>query len=1023
MSEGGASPRAGATGAGADPLRPGGTGAMRLRTAARWLLAAWLLLAGGPLPAAPADAPPPLRDYVIDRWTSREGLPHNSLRGLAQTPDGYLWLATWEGLVRYNGLDFTVHDRGSVPALPDNGVGTLYVDPAGALWLSDSRGNLGRHTPDGRWRFWNSGGAWPQALIHAMTMDRQGRLWLLFEGRGLGCLHPDGRFEYAEPSGGAPLRSSFPKMAVDASDRIWIGGLEGLIYRDVDGRFHRAPEVFGLPPGLAWPYRAPDGTVWFVVGERLYRLRGDRAEQVREIPGQGHFTAMLQDRRGDLWLGSENRGLLRIGPHGVEYPPAGEVQPPGRIVNLLEDAEGSIWVGANGGLFRLRETLFSSYTKRDGLGGDYVRALLEDRRGELWIGGANGLDRLPADGPAAPVSLRPGPPLSLLSLAETADGDLWAGSYGEGVFQLRDGRLLRRYGQADGLPAGHVRAIVPAAGGGVWVGTQHGPVRIAQGRVQPREDGLPRALVTALASIDGELWMGSVEGASVLRDGVVRRIPLESLSGARSVFGFQRIGGDMWIATDRGLYRERAGQLARVGLEQGLPVDTVFQIVADRIGNAWISSNRGVLRAGMADLHAVADGRLARLQVDRYDETDGMPSAQGNGSSAPSMILRRDGSVWLVTAGGVATVDPSRWRSMAGRLPPPAVIENVALDGRPLAWRQLPPQARLPGGRRVSVSYTGLSYLLPERIRYRTRLEGVDEHWIERGSQRSVDYIGLPPGDYTLRVAAAHPGGPWGAREATWRFSIAPLWWQRTSTWIAAALLLALALGVLYRLRTRRYRRRAERLERRVAERTQRLRQQTEQLMRADQEKSRLLEQLREQAQAFERQAHEDALTGLPNRRHFDEVMLREHARARRSGRPLCLMILDLDHFKMINDGHSHAVGDLVLREVGRMLASACRASDFAARVGGEEFAMVLADTALADALAVGARLRGLFASQQDWGGIAGLKVTFSAGLVQLRDADATPAEMMQRADEALYRAKSSGRDRVCTEAATDGSA
>lgn len=179
-------------------------------------------------------------------------------------------------------------------------------------------------------------------------------------------------------------------MLFDDQGRLLIGTLDGLIYRELDGHMHRAPAAFGLSPGLAWPYRAPDGTLWVVAGEQLYRLQGEHAELVHRVPGQGHFTAMLQDRHGDLWLGSENQGLLRIGSHGVEHLPAGRSLPTGRIVSLREDAEGSIWVGANGGLFRLRETLFSSYSQRDGLSGDYARAVLEDRDGSLWIASTAG---------------------------------------------------------------------------------------------------------------------------------------------------------------------------------------------------------------------------------------------------------------------------------------------------------------------------------------------------------------------------------------------------------------------------------------------------------------------------------------------------------------------------------------------------------------------------------------------------------------------------------------------------------
>ncbi|MFL6585641.1 MAG: diguanylate cyclase [Luteimonas sp.] len=969
-----------------------------------WAFAA--TAAGTPSGAAPG----PLRDYAVDHWTSREGLPHNSVRDLAQTPDGYLWLATWEGLVRYDGLEFVVYDRSTTdPALPDNGVGSLYVDPAGALWLSDSRGNLGRRDVHGRFQFWTSSEAgWPQVLIHAMAMDAEGRLWLLFEGRGLGCLHPDGRFEFFEAPADVPLPLSFPHMVIGEDGRIWIGGMGGLVVREPNGALRRAPATFGLAPGLAWPYRAPDGTIWVVAGDGVYRVDGALARRVHRIPGQGDFTAMLQDRHGDLWLGSESRGLLRIGARGIETPPADAARPSGRIVQLLEDVEGSVWAGANGGLFRYRETLFTRLLARDGLSGDYVRALIEDDAARLWIGSTGGLDRQTADGRLHPVLLQPGVAPSVLSLARGADGDLWVGAYGGRVFRVRDGEVVARH---DGFP-GHIRAIETDGEGAVWIATHRGPVRLVDGRVStPRVPGLPTGLVTSLTWIDGALWIGSVEGASVLQDGRVRHVALPPADGARTVFAFRGIGDAVWLATDRGLFRERDGVLAHVGLAQGMPVDTVFQIVPDRLGNAWITSNRGMLRARMDELDAVADGRRARIELERYDEIDGMSNAQGNGSSSPSAILRRDGSVWMATARGVSAVDPARWRTFSARRPPLPRIESVRIDGTSAPWHD---GDRLPGGTRLSVSYVGLSFLMSDRIVFRTRLDGVDADWVDRGRQRSVDFVGLPPGDYVLRIGAAHPDGGWSTEEAEWRFAVAPLWWQRHSVQALSIALVLLALALVYRERIRRYRSANDRLSQMVDDRTRALQRQTEQLIEADSEKTELLRRLRTQAETFERQAYEDVLTTLPNRRSFDAALAREFARAHRRRQPLCLMVLDVDRFKAINDVHSHAVGDEVLRQVGVLLAGVCRASDIAARIGGEEFALILVDASREDAHAVYARLRDIFAGKHGWGGVEDLRVTISAGATMLDPLDTAPAQLMRRADVALYRAKSEGRDRLC---------
>ena len=982
----------------------------RRRGLRRWLAlcTAWL-----PALAMAASGPPPLRDYVVDGWSSRNGLPHNSLRDIAQTPEGHLWFATWEGAVRYNGIDFRVVSRGTKPGLLDNGVGSLYVDPQGRLWLSDSRGNLGRRLPDGQWHYHPRTADWPEALVHDMAMDRHGRLWMLFENHGVGRLDPDERFTYFAPPPGIPLPASYPRMVIDDEDRIWVGTLDGLAIREPDGRWHRAPARHGLPAGLVWPYRAPDGSLWLAAHEQIYRIRNGEAEPFRHLPGLGHFTAMLRDRNGDLWLGTENHGLVRLGTNGVERLPAGQVLPNGRIASLLEDAEGSIWVGANGGLFRLRETLFGNYTRKDGLSGDYTRAVLEDRDGALWIGGGGGLDVLGRDGRIRPVPVRgdSGDAVSVLSIAQGRDGDLWVGTFADGVFRLRDGVTRHRYSHAQGVPSGHVRAIAVDEAGTVWAGTRRGLVILGEhgAHAPPRVDGLPQGLITALASIDGALWIGSVEGASVLRDGRIERIDVNALGGARSVFGFQQVGDDVWISTDRGLYRHRGGTLARVGLEQGLPVDAVFQVVRDRRGNAWVTSNRGVLRLRMDALQAAADGRGLPVRTERYTETDGLANAQANGSSAPSAILRRDGTVWLATAGGVSMVDPARMERYLRREPPPVVIEHVQLDGVDVPWSQ---QASLRGGARINVSYVGLSYLMSDRIRYRTRLLGFDDAWIQRDRQRNVEFIGLPPGDYVLQVAAAHPGGEWTRRIASWSFTVQPLWWQRRDVQAAFAIALLLGLFVLYRHLLERYRTSNLRLARLVDERTADLQRQAERLIAADQERTALLERVREQSVAYERQAREDALTGLPNRRRFDEVLRRDIAMAQRGGHPLCLALIDLDHFKRINDTYSHGVGDDVLRETARLLSADCRASDLLARLGGEEFAMLLPDTTLAEAIAICERLQARFRSHAGWAGVEGLHVTFSVGVAQCRFDD-TPMRLMERADAALYRAKGEGRDMI----------
>ena len=960
---------------------------------------------------------PLLRDYAVDHWTTGDGLPHNAIRAIAQTPDHHLWFGTWEGLVSYNGLDFSVYDRSSRPALLDGGIGALYVDPHGRLWLSDSRGNLSCLQANGRWRFWPSSAHSSHMLVQSIQMDRQGRLWLQFEGNGLGYLGTDGHLHHQAPLPGSPLATAYSHMVIDHAGRIWVGSYDGLIYQDPDGSAHRAAGAFGLGHGLIWPYIAPDGAMWVVSADRLYRMRKQGPELAYDLSGAGQITALLEDRQHALWVGTENQGILRITGKRIESLHRNAALSAGRIVSLLEDAEGSIWVGSNGGLFRLRHTLFSNYTQHDGLGSNYVRAVLEDHRGRLWIGHAGGLDMVEGGGHPHPVSLptSTGVQPEIYSLAEDPKGNLWIGTYHDGIYAIDPMWNIRHIDAQHGLPAGNVRAISIGPDGRVWAATQRGLVWIDGDRVErPVASGLPGGLITALDSIGDELWIGTLQGAWVLRGGQVRHVDLDALGGGRTVFGFARTAdGSTWISSDRGLYRYRQGQLRRVGLEQGLPVDSVFQWVADRLGNIWINTNRGLLRTSLTALNAAADDGTT-IHPERYDEMDGMSSSQGNGSSSPDIILRHDGTVALATAGGVAMLDPRKLAAYRELPAPPVVIEKLSLNGVPQRIPSPGESLQIPRHRQLAVDYVGLSYLLSQRIEYRTRLDGLDSHWVARGHQRSVEYIGLPPGDYVLHVAAAHPDGTWSRHEAVLRFTVLPLWWQRPGVRLLFGLLAVAAIVLIYRFMVNQYKRSNARLARVVAERTRDLQSQTEQLLAANHEKSLLLEQLKLQSEAYERQAHEDALTGLPNRRAFDETLARDIQRGRRHGHPLCLIMLDVDHFKQVNDRHSHQVGDAVLREVGRLLRSGCRASDLAARLGGEEFAIILANTDIEDARRVLQRLRETFSCNRDWLGIAGLLVTFSAGLAQMDPEQADPENLMHRVDEALYRAKHGGRDRYC---------
>ncbi|MEO7478960.1 MAG: diguanylate cyclase, partial [Lysobacteraceae bacterium] len=431
--------------------------------------------------------------------------------------------------------------------------------------------------------------------------------------------------------------------------------------------------------------------------------------------------------------------------------------------------------------------------------------------------------------------------------------------------------------------------------------------------------------------------------------------------------------------------------------------------VADRIGNLWLTSNRGVMRVARKQLMAVMDGQVHGISVDLYGETDGMVSSQCNGGADPAALLRNDGSIWVATAKGASIIRPERLQNYR-REPPQTVLEEVRVNDQITTVHGMLDLA--PGTRKIDVRYFALSYHLPKQIRYRYRLDGFDNTWSIAGQRTSVQFTNLPPGNYRLHIQAAYPGGDWSQREAGFGFRIQPFFWQRPWVIAIAIAMLILAAWLAYQARIRQIAANQRRLQHLVDERTEDLRLQTKKLTRSDAEKSELLELLRIQSEAFERQAREDTLTGLANRRRVDEAIEAYFSESRRSGRPLGFAIMDIDFFKRINDRFSHASGDAVLREIGAILREHQRPGDLAARLGGEEFVCILAGSDLEGARGYCERMR-LAIAGHDWTSIApDLAVTISIGVV-VWTGEESYSRLSSRADELLYRAKDAGRNRV----------
>lgn len=776
--------------------------------------------------AAPAPDPPKaLTQLSLDTWHTDHGLPNATVNAVLQSRTGYIWLGTYDGLARFDGARFVT--LGQRDGLGNNGVRALHEDHRGDLWVATNGGGLARLSA-GRFRRWTSADGLPSDIVWSLHGDvRDGSLWIGTNGAGLARLR-DGRIERFDP---ARSGRAIYALAQQRDGTLWLGAQDdGLRRLAPDGTWRAFGAADGLPPGLVTGLAVgPDGTLWGgTAGGGLFSIRAGRLVPLPDWMAplrSANVTALLADEDGSLWVGTNGTGLARCAAGQVTWLSArdglGDV-----IYALRRDQSGALWIGTNGaGISRLKDGSFTTWTSREGLSRDFAYTAFADRAGRLWVGTAAGLDRLEGDRfvPASPAGLRP---VAVRSIAEGPDGTLWIGTYGAGVWRLREGRW-QGFSQRDGLANDNVRAVLVDRAGRLWAATLAGLSVLEAGvwRSYHVADGLPSDSLIGLAEgPDGSLWFGTDgRGLVRLRDGRFQvfgtgdGLPSELVLSLR--FDAE---GRLWVGTNGGLAWGREGRFVSVGSGSGLPSDAVTQVAEDGQGYLWLGTSRGTVRISRSALQEhVLDPRGRELDVEAFDRADGMQSSQCTAPGQPGAVRTGDGRLWFPTTKGLASLDPRRLKR--DTRPPPVVIEEVSLDGQVLP---LDEGLRVPPGRhRLGFRYTTLAFLPPGRTSVRFKLEGFDSDWVDTGDRRRVDYTGVPPGDYVFRIAARTGRGPWGPGLEL-PVSVAPRFYQRGAFLLAAGLTLVGLVLAGHRLRVRGLEARQAELARLVDERTRGLAEQ-----------------------------------------------------------------------------------------------------------------------------------------------------------------------------------------------------
>jgi signal transduction histidine kinase/ligand-binding sensor domain-containing protein len=733
-------------------------------------------------PSAAVDDP-----YLQTVWTTEDGLPQNSVTAIVQSRDGYLWLSTFGGLARFDGVRFTIFNSANTPGLKSNRITALFEDRRGILWLGTETGEL-MSLQDGVGTTYPLSGALEGAIVFSLTADGAGGLWA-GTSKGLARFQ-DGKVTAYTTADGLPNNLIYAGEQ-DQAGRLWMmanrvlvqfdgrqfvtyqfreGLLEGFfiprrqggfwvtattgVALFFDGKFVLHPHLSRSPWNMRTLFEDREGTLWiaYVSPLMVQRFQAGRFSSYAMKSGEYEIRAIYEDREGNLWMGSIGGGLIRLKKRAVTTYTTENGLPSNTVFAVTDDGIGGTWIATGSGLAHLRAGKTTVYTDKDGMLSSYATALLRDRAGSLWIGSNLGLTRLkdqrfinytPAQGLSGQV---------VMSLAEDRDGNVWIGTT-DGLSRWRDGAFTV-YNRAAGLVSNDVRSIVQTRDGALWVGTTGGLscYRNETFTNYTTRDGLSNGYVRAIVEEpDGALWLGTYGG---------------------------------------GLNRFKNGRFTPVTTRDGLFDDFVSRILEDDRGNFWMLGNRGIFSVKRAELNDFAEGRVGSITSIAYGIGDGMISSEGEGNAQPAGWRAADGKLWFPTIKGIAVLDPSPVNTLLS----PVVIQGVTVDR---AAQSAAHRVEIkPGQQNLEIYYAGLTFSRPEQVKFKYQLVGFDRGWVDAGTRRTAYYQQLPPGNYAFKVIADNGYGVWNMEGQTLSVVVLPPFY-RTWSFVTLALLGVAALMVL----------------------------------------------------------------------------------------------------------------------------------------------------------------------------------------------------------------------------------
>jgi signal transduction histidine kinase/ligand-binding sensor domain-containing protein len=817
----------------------------RMRVGRTRALTVALLMLGvlGWVPGACAlDPTLDVSQYAHTSWKIRDGFFKGRITAIAQTPDGYLWVGTEFGLLRFDGVRAVPWQTQAGEHLPGGRIRSLLAASDGSLWVGTDQGLAS----------WKDGKLtqYPQfaaKIVLTLFEDHEGTVWAgtgasTFNAGRLCAMNSGHAQCYGED--GIFGRAVY-NLYDDSKGNLWVGGQSGLWHWKPG-----PPKLYSIPDserGIFGLMEDDKGALLIFKSEGVRQLVNGKVEEY-PLPGIGRgikLGRVLRDRNGGLWIATFDHGLFHVHQGRTDVFSEADGLSGSFVEALFEDREGSIWVGNMNGLDRFRDLAAHTIGTKQGLSNVSVQSVLAARDGSVWMFTLDGLNRW-KDGqvtiyrkrrgqsPASELGAREavreiidrGLPDTGASLYEDDRGRVWV--FGNGVARFENGRFI----PVSGVPNGAASSTAGDSRGELWIAQLGGLLHLIRGSVVeqiPWSKLGHKEFGSALAAdpSHGGVWVGFLDGGlAYLKDGQVRASYGVGDGLGGGYVSLLQLGSDgvLWAETEGGLSHLKNGRISTLSSRNGLPCDAVHWMMEDDAHSVWLYMSCGLVRIARNELDAWAADPGRRVQASVFDSTDGVRSRARPTGVRPHVAKTPDGKLWFLPTDGVSVIDPQHLP--VNKLPPPVHIEQITADGKSY-WQNWSGDAasaksKLPAlVRDLTIDYTALSLVAPEKVQFRYKLEGWDRDWQDVGTRRQAFYTNLGPRNYRFRVMACNNSGVWNEAGDTLDFSIAPAYYQTIwfrSLWVAAFLA---ALWGLYQLRLRQVAREFNAgLEARVNERT-----------------------------------------------------------------------------------------------------------------------------------------------------------------------------------------------------------